>query len=192
MFAKIAFETYVLITPGRICSNIYLIESEGKKLLIDAGDGSVGLDFKPDVCILTHGHFDHTAGVKPDWHRVLLHPDEFDFKGPYIKIPKNAAQNPMEPIRFGKHILEFFHTPGHTQGSICVLDKKTGALFSGDTLFADGIHGRTDLGGDEWEMLQSLKRLKNLPYKLLCPGHGEIERNGQEAGKRISKHEESY
>ena len=174
-FEKIALHTSMLRTEERTCGTIYMIEEDGKRLLIDSGDGQVALGFTPDICILTHGHFDHSSGVKPDWKDVLLHPAEFRFAGPHIKIPKNAEKNPMAPLTFGSHTLEFFHTPGHTDGSICILDKKTGLLFSGDTKFADGIYGRTDIGGSDEEMAASLALIDNIPYKLLCPGHGETE-----------------
>jgi glyoxylase-like metal-dependent hydrolase (beta-lactamase superfamily II) len=175
-FEKIALHTSMLRTESRTCGTVYLIEENGERFLIDAGDGELaGLDFEPGICILTHGHYDHTRGAKPDWKNVLLHPDEFGFGGEYIEIPKNARKNPMAPLRFGSHMLEFFHTPGHTDGGICILDRKTGLLFSGDTKFADGGHGRTDLGGNEKKMGASLSFIDKIPYKLLCPGHGDVE-----------------
>jgi len=174
-FEEIALHTHMLRTDNRTCGTIYLIEEKGKRLLIDSGDGKLTLDFTPDICILTHGHFDHTKGVKEGWKEVLLHPAEFRFGGPYIEVPKNAQENPMAPLAFGSHMLDFFHTPGHTDGSICVLDRKTGLLFSGDTKFAGGICGRTDIGGSDEEMEKSLALIEKIPYKLLCPGHGETE-----------------
>jgi len=176
LFEKIAPETFMLRTDERTCSTIYLVEEGGKRLLVDSGDGKLPeLDDAPDICILTHGHYDHTQGVGRGWKVVLLHPAEFGFAGPYISIPKNAKKNPMSPMNFGSHLLEFFHTPGHTDGSICVLDRKTGVLFSGDTKFSEGEYGRTDLGGSEREMAESLQLIEKIPYKLLCPGHGEME-----------------
>ncbi|MFA6490053.1 MAG: MBL fold metallo-hydrolase [Candidatus Micrarchaeia archaeon] len=176
MFEKIATHTSMLRTEERTCGTVYLIEEAGKRLVIDAGDGKLAeLDFAPDLCILTHGHYDHSTGVKENWKEVLLHPAEFSFGGPHIHVPKNAKPNPMKPMAFGSHMLEFFHTPGHTDGSICIFDKTTGLLFSGDTKFADGIWGRTDLGGSDEEMAASLLLIEKIPYKLLCPGHGELE-----------------
>ena len=172
---EIAPNTRMLRTNERTCSTVYLVEEKGKRLLIDSGDGQIKLDFTPDICILTHGHFDHTKGVKPDWKKVLLHPAEFKFGGPYIEVPKNAEKNPMTPLAFGSHLLEFFHTPGHTDGSICIFDKQTGLFFSGDTKFSGGICGRTDIGGSDEEMEASLKLIEKIPYKLLCPGHGKLE-----------------
>jgi len=176
MFEKISDDTFMLRVDERTCGTVYLIEENGKRLIIDSGDGMVkALDFQPDICLLTHGHYDHSSGVKENWKEVLLHPAEFSFKGPYLKIPKNAKKNPMVPLQFGSHKLEFFHTPGHTAGSICILDRKTGLLFSGDTKFADGSYGRTDLGGSEEEIEESLAIVGKIPYKLLCPGHGALE-----------------
>ena len=174
-FEKIAQHTFMLRTDERTCGTVYMIEEKGKRLLIDSGDGMASLNFTPGICILTHGHFDHTQGVKPDWKTVLLHPAEFKFGGPYIEVPKNAEKNPMVPLEFGTHLLEFFHTPGHTKGSLCIFDRKTGLLFSGDTKFADDIYGRTDLGGSDEEMEKSLATIGKIPYKLLCPGHGQLE-----------------
>ena len=171
-FEKIAQHTFMLRTDLRLCSNVYLIEEKGARLLIDAGDGSLQFGFVPQVCILTHGHADHTGGVKAGWPKVLLHKAEFSFRGSYIRIPDNALPNPMKPLSFGLHQLEFFHTPGHTEGSICILDKKTGCLFSGDTKFAQGGVGRTDLGGSAEKLEESLALIEKLDYKLLCPGHG--------------------
>lgn len=175
MFEKLAEHTSMLRTDERTCSTVYLIEEDGKRLLIDSGDGKLSLDFAPDICILTHGHYDHTLGVKQDWKKVLLHPAEFSFGGPYIKIPENARENPMTPLQFGSHLLEFFHTPGHTDGSICIFDRNTGLLFSGDTKFAGGGWGRTDLGGSEEKIGASLEIIEKIPYRLLCAGHGETE-----------------
>ena len=68
--------------------------------------------------------------------------------------------------------IRVIRTPGHTQGSVCLLVED--AMFSGDTLF-EGSCGRTDLPGGDWaQILQSLKRLKGLSgdYKVY-PGHGD-------------------
>ncbi len=176
MFEKIAQGTFMLRTDSRVCGTVYMLQAGERRLLIDSGDGGLAdFGFVPDICLLTHGHFDHTLGVKKNWPSVRLHPAEFGFRGQYVEIPANAAPNPMKPLKFGPHLLEFFHTPGHTDGSICILDKETGCLFSGDTKFALGGWGRTDLGGSGEKMLESLAAIEKLPYRLLCPGHGELE-----------------
>ena len=69
--------------------------------------------------------------------------------------------------------LKIIHTPGHTPGSICLLDEKKGILFSGDTIFSDGI-GRTDMpGGDNAALADSIEKITNLKFAKLLPGHGE-------------------
>lgn len=70
--------------------------------------------------------------------------------------------------------LTVIHTPGHTPGSICLYSESQGILFSGDTLFFEGI-GRTDLKeGDDEAILASIKeRLFVLPPETrVFPGHG--------------------
>jgi hydroxyacylglutathione hydrolase len=70
--------------------------------------------------------------------------------------------------------LEVIETPGHTPGSVCLWSSKEGILFSGDTLFFDGV-GRTDLaGGDEKKLRTSIQqRLMVLPPETrVFPGHG--------------------
>ena len=70
--------------------------------------------------------------------------------------------------------LKVIHTPGHTKGSICLYSEKKGILFTGDTLFCEGI-GRSDLpGGDAKALTNSiLKKLYTLPPETrIFPGHG--------------------
>ena len=76
-------------------------------------------------------------------------------------------------IQFGEIDLEVLHTPGHTEGSVCLLAGAESLLFTGDTLFA-GSWGRTDLpGGSDDQMVESLTRLGGLADELrVLPGHG--------------------
>ena len=65
------------------------------------------------------------------------------------------------------------NTTGHTPGCICLYNQEHGVLVTGDTLFA-GTYGRTDFpGGDDRQMLASLRRLAALPADTkIYPGHG--------------------
>jgi glyoxylase-like metal-dependent hydrolase (beta-lactamase superfamily II) len=77
------------------------------------------------------------------------------------------------------HVL---HTPGHTQGSICLWLPEERKLVAGDTLFRDGI-GRTDLpGGDGRQILESIhSQLMGLPGETeVFPGHGDPTTIGRE------------
>ncbi len=179
---KIAENIYMLSSSsGRAC-NSYIIEHGGKKILIDSGSGDYKFDFVPDLCILTHGHWDHTRGVIPEWENVLAHPAEIEFCKHAPASISNLFYMPTwaKSIQEGaqKHFgleLEVFHTPGHTPGSICILEKKSGMLFSGDTVFAGGYFGRTDIGGNEAEIYKSLQAIRKIDYKLLASGHGDVE-----------------
>jgi glyoxylase-like metal-dependent hydrolase (beta-lactamase superfamily II) len=84
-------------------------------------------------------------------------------------------------VRFGEIRLRVLHTPGHTEGSVCLLDADGGRLFSGDTLFAAGW-GRVDLpGGDADAMVASLARLAELEDGVaVLPGHGPGTSVGRE------------
>lgn len=165
-------EGVFVIYGESLSSNIYLLEDKKKGILaIDCGAGPF-LEKEPSMLILTHAHFDHTGGAGEGWKNIYLHKGDF-FEGPFFKIPKQAKPIDFEKLKWGDFELEIIHTPGHTLGSICLFDKKKKVLFSGDTLFADGI-GRTDLGGDAKLMEKSLALLEKLNWKILCPGHGEI------------------
>jgi hydroxyacylglutathione hydrolase len=76
------------------------------------------------------------------------------------------------------------HTPGHTKGSICLYDAARALLFSGDTLFQDGV-GRTDGPDSDPALLDaSIARLFALPPETsVFPGHGEPTSIGRERGK---------
>jgi glyoxylase-like metal-dependent hydrolase (beta-lactamase superfamily II) len=75
-------------------------------------------------------------------------------------------------IYLGKSTMKVIHTPGHTQGGICLLSE--GNLFTGDTLFAGSI-GRTDLPGGSFEQMQESLMEKIMPLSddlRVLPGHG--------------------
>jgi len=173
-----------------LCSNIYLLSNGKKALMIDSGDGSnfeeiekalTGLELAE--VILTHGHWDHIGGMLHLKKQALLHRNDLKILDDlnscfpdFPKAPRNILELTSKCIKFGGFELEVIHTPGHTPGSICLFDRKSRTLFSGDTLFAGGCFGRTDLtGGDEKELMKSLEKIKRLNYKVLCPGHDEIE-----------------
>ena len=76
-------------------------------------------------------------------------------------------------LEFGEIDLQVRHTPGHTEGSVCLVAESERLLFTGDTLFA-GAWGRIDLtGGSEDQMIDSLSRLSTMADDLrVLPGHG--------------------
>ena len=85
-------------------------------------------------------------------------------------------------LKLGGADFNILHTPGHTQGSLCIWIPQENKLVSGDTLFRETI-GRTDLpGGDGRKILSSIKaKLFDLPEDaVVIPGHGETTTIGHE------------
>jgi glyoxylase-like metal-dependent hydrolase (beta-lactamase superfamily II) len=129
------------------------------------------------------GDADRDAGNGAGEARIAVHPLDRDrlvhpepLFAPFEIVPSIPAVDLAEGgrIQFGEIDLQVLHTPGHTEGSVCLLQPEAGLLFAGDTLFAGGW-GRTDLpGGSEEQMVESLSRLAELPDDLrVLPGHGE-------------------
>ncbi|HUV07359.1 MAG TPA: MBL fold metallo-hydrolase [Spirochaetia bacterium] len=78
--------------------------------------------------------------------------------------------------------LAVLETPGHTQGGVCYYSARNHIIFSGDTLFCEGI-GRSDIAGGNVNLLiRSIKaRLLNLPAETkVYPGHGPVTTIGHE------------
>jgi glyoxylase-like metal-dependent hydrolase (beta-lactamase superfamily II) len=151
-------------------------------------------DWTLKLIISTHGHWDHigdNAAVQAHTGAdVAVHPrDRGRLKrpramyAPFEIAPSFPAVELAEGgvVRFGEIRLTVLHTPGHTEGSVCLLDHDGGRLFSGDTLFA-GAWGRTDLpGGSDDQMAESLARLSSLEDAIqVHPGHGRSTTIGAE------------
>lgn len=152
------------------------------------------------LALATHGHWDHMGelaalaehhaarhhaalpiAVHPlDRHRLVEpHPLAAPFPIPPVVPTRDLVDG--DRISAGSVDLTVLHTPGHTEGSISLLDRRSSLLLSGDTLFAGGW-GRTDLpGGDAAAMLDSLGRLRALdPDTRVVPGHGRETTIGAE------------
>ena len=187
-------------------SNMYLIVGSDRTALIDTGTGfMVDATIKSlkellggrnlDIIILTHRHYDHVGGL-----RGLI--KEFSpklYAGPDDAVPLRDGDSestlgtkfggsidPMDVTDFcegdridlGGHVLTPIYTPGHTIGSICVLDEVTGSLFSGDTVFVDGVGNTMHPTGSEKMLIDSLKKLSEVQFSGLYPGHGPIVTSG--------------
>ncbi|MBU1200584.1 MBL fold metallo-hydrolase [Patescibacteria group bacterium] len=199
------------LSLGPLQTNCYLVwcPKTQEAIIIDPADEAdfitqeiIDLKLKPKYIVLTHGHFDHVLGVlelKLNFNiPILLHKADL----PLYKQTQKSAQywlqrqvDPTPPpdkfikqndqIKFGKESLKVIETPGHTPGSICLLSPVHlgGAhLFSGDTLFKNGI-GRTDFSySSSKDMQNSLQKLAKLPPTTkVYPGHGEPTTIAQES-----------
>ncbi|HKU27262.1 MAG TPA: MBL fold metallo-hydrolase, partial [Candidatus Sulfotelmatobacter sp.] len=98
------------------------------------------------------------------------------------KVDVDRSVTTGDTITAGSLTANVLHTPGHTEGSICLHFPSETKLIAGDTLFAGSI-GRTDLpGGDMQKIMRSLHTvLLALPDNtVVVPGHGELTSIGQE------------
>src|SRR3954454_14345970 len=153
---------------------------------------------KVTAIVITHAHIDHVASAQKlrtltgapvymnESDRELL--DALDVQAGWlgIKPPQavevDAATTDGSKLQLGSAEFQVMHTPGHTQGSLCLWIPNENKLVAGDTLFRDSI-GRTDLpGGDTRKILQSIKtRLLDLPENaVVIPGHGPRTTIGRE------------
>lgn len=161
---------------------VFIIDPGGDykkiKKVIDA-DG-----LKPKAVINTHGHGDHIGADEnfglPIWiHRLdaeFLQDPSKNLSGAFGFLLKIKAADKLledgDVLNIGAYSLEVIHTPGHTPGSICL--KGDRVIFTGDTLFREGI-GRTDfVYGSEKDIISSIKEkllILNDNY-VIYPGHG--------------------
>ena len=184
------------ILSGEFQENCYIVydDTSKKAIIIDPGqDGKKVIDkieklkLKPELLINTHGHFDHTFSddiIRQKYNIPLaIHKDDTEMLSDACKnfstiIGRPAIINDADIIFDKEETIEtsfckysVIHTPGHSEGSICILINNV--LFSGDTVFKNSI-GRTDLyGGNYEELILSLQKIKKLPLDtIICPGHG--------------------
>ncbi|MBR4308212.1 MAG: MBL fold metallo-hydrolase [Oscillospiraceae bacterium] len=174
----------VTLVLGDYQVNCYLVSDDsGKTVIIDPGYEAEKIlrvvkekELQIEAIFLTHGHFDHIGAVKPLSQAlgcaVYLQPKEVTLP-PYLTqglLHYTEEYGQDDEITVGALSFRVLETPGHTNGSVCLLCED--CIFTGDTLFA-GSCGRTDLGGSMLEMLSSLKKLSDLKgnYKVF-PGHG--------------------
>lgn len=191
------------IIVGELSTNCYLVASrKGEAFVIDPGDDAAEIKaaleengLKARFIVLTHGHIDHVKAAKELCLPVFIHKADAEIVLKPEKNPMSIFFGTFEPVlpqkelSDGDHIeleeldFEVFHTPGHTQGCVCLYGH--GCLFSGDTLFRHGV-GRTDFpGASEIDMESSLKRLSTLPGQTkVYPGHGPDTTIGREFGQQ--------
>ena len=175
-------------------ANIYVFED----VMVDTGTGDnleytlnslnkAGLALDDiSMIVNTHCHYDHAGGDHHITKKIAIHKEDAPAleKGDDIATVSYMFGKSFEPLNVdiyleeGDKIHDFqvIHTPGHTEGGICLYDGET--LISGDTVFANGGFGRLDVGGDINAMENSIEKLNKLDIEYLLPGHGPWTDNG--------------
>lgn len=186
------------LPSGALQANTYLAvdEKTNEGFIVDPGGYNKVLtkevrdnDVNIKYIILTLGHSDHICGVNehkaefPDAKIVAYKDEEAMLENPNLNqspgfgVPYSTKADILvsdgDELKVGNVTLKFIHTPGHTEGGMCIYVKEAKALFSGDTLFRQSI-GRTDFpGGSYKEIMDSIrKKLFLLPDDTnVFPGH---------------------
>ena len=189
------------------CS-IFGDEQTREAIVVDPGDDIDGIQetlarhgLSVTAIVITHAHIDHIGGAArlkaatgaPIYMNEKDQPlyDHLDKQAGWLGVPCPTTTAIDVPARDGDLLnlagaaFQVIHTPGHTQGSICLWIAAEQKLVAGDTLFFDSV-GRTDLpGGDHRKLMASIHdKLLVLPEDtVVYPGHGPRTTIGRERGR---------
>jgi hydroxyacylglutathione hydrolase len=196
-----------ILPVGPLQCNCSIIgdETTHEAMVIDPGDNIdevLALIRKHNLqvkqIVITHAHIDHVGGAMKlraaTGAPILLNQHDYallkmlDVQATWIgvanpgKVEIDRSVTTGETVTAGQHTAQILHTPGHTEGSICLYFQSEKKLIAGDTLFAGSI-GRTDLpGGSTQKIMRSLHdTVMALPDEtVVIPGHGELTTIGEE------------
>ena len=189
------------IVVGNNYTNCYVIgEEKGTGAIIDPGAepkkilkvvNELQLETITKI-IITHGHFDHIAGIKyikdqfdtsllihNQGQQALTDPEQnlssFLSESEKVIGPKaDRLLDNQDQVNIGSNEFEVVHTPGHSPDSICLYNSFQNILFSGDLLFKSGI-GRIDFPGcSQISLVDSIEKVLSSfdETTTVYPGHG--------------------
>ena len=196
-----------ILPVGPLQCNCSIIgdETTHEGMVIDPGDDIEDVldliekhSLKIKQIVITHAHIDHVGGAMKlraaTGAPILLNQNDYallkmlDVQAAWIgmkdpgKVEIDHSLGQSDKVQAGSLTADVIHTPGHTEGSICLYFSLENKLIAGDTLFAGSI-GRTDLpGGSMEKIIRSLReKVMALPDDtLVVPGHGPLTTIGQE------------
>jgi hydroxyacylglutathione hydrolase len=196
-----------ILPVGPLQCNCSIIgdETTHEGMVIDPGDDIEDVldliekhSLKIKQIVITHAHIDHVGGAMKlraaTGAPILLNQNDYallkmlDVQAAWIgmkdpgKVEIDHSLGQSDKVQAGSLTADVIHTPGHTEGSICLYFPLENKLVAGDTLFAGSI-GRTDLpGGSMEKIIRSLReKVMALPDDtLVVPGHGPLTTIGQE------------
>jgi len=196
-----------ILPVGPLQCNCSIIgdETTREAMVIDPGDDIDDVlaliaknKLKVKQIVITHAHIDHVGGAMKlraaTGAPILLNQNDYallkmlDMQAAWVgmaspgkvEIDQSVAQ--AETVKAGSLVADVIHTPGHTEGSVCLYFPTEKKLIAGDTLFAGSI-GRTDLPGGSFDkIIRSLhEKVLALPDETtVVPGHGPLTTIGEE------------
>lgn len=176
---------------------MYLLAGQTHAVLIDTGFGTLDLSqillkltSLPVVAINTHGHFDHVGGnsfVDCAWmheadlpvYKVHTGPELRALYSQYVfPAPKDNIRPMVDGKRFdlGGRTLQVLHTPGHSLGSVCLLDVERRWLFTGDTCCQANVLLNLDFCTTVEQYAATVRRLQAArpQFNLTWPAHHTV------------------
>ena len=196
-----------ILRVGPLQCNCSVIGDEASReaMVIDPGDDVEEVlalvrkhNLQVKQIVITHAHIDHVGGAMKlraaTGAPILLNQNDFallqmlDVQASWLgmatpgKVEIDHSVGQSDTVKAGNLIADVLHTPGHSEGSICLYFPTEKKLIAGDTLFAGSI-GRTDLPCGSFEkIIHSLNdKLLVLPDEtVVIPGHGPLTTIGEE------------
>lgn len=195
----------LIVGPLQCNCSILGDETSREAIVVDPGDNISGIiailqkhQLTLKQIIVTHAHIDHIAGAQRlkrlTGAPILYNQNDLplvkmmDVQAGWLGIPTpevappDASLEDRQVISIAGLTGSILHTPGHTEGSVCLYLPQQSLLLAGDTLFAGSV-GRTDLpGGNSQKLIQSIhESLLPLPDEVtVIPGHGARTTIGME------------
>jgi hydroxyacylglutathione hydrolase len=196
-----------ILPVGPLQCNCSVIGDETTRegMVIDPGDDITDVlalvqkhNLQVRQIVITHAHIDHVGGAmklrEVTGAPILLNQNDYallkmlDVQAAWLGMRSPGAVEidrsigDADKVEAGPLLANVIHTPGHTEGSICLYFPVQQKLIAGDTLFAGSI-GRTDLPGGSFDkIMRSLhERVLALPDDtVVVPGHGPLTTIGDE------------
>lgn len=197
-------EDFSVENGGNIVNTAFIVTDDGV-IVIDSGMSRrygeqqraaiAKVTDKPILAVyLTHHHPDHFLGnqaytdtkifalaetsklikVQGEDFRTNMYRLVGDWmRGTLLVMPNEKVKAGKQTI--GNHELEFYSVDGHTGSDLAIFDRTTGVLFTGDLVFNGRTPTTPHANVDKWN--KTLAAFKNLPFKVLVPGHGSIAKD---------------
>jgi hydroxyacylglutathione hydrolase len=196
-----------ILPVGPLQCNCSIIGDETTRdaIVIDPGDDIADVlaiiqkhNLQVRQIVITHAHIDHVGGAmklrQVTTAPILMNQNDYalvkmlDVQAAWLgmkspgQVEIDRSVGDADKVEAGPLVANVIHTPGHTEGSVCLYFPAQQKLIAGDTLFAGSI-GRTDLPGGSYDkIIRSLhEKVLALPDEtLVVPGHGPLTTIGDE------------